>query len=252
MRCRRNAKGCALKGRTLTGRNFKGHQLAAGRAMSGAGKRWGVAASLLLLAACQTGAAPDPAGERGQGYSVHFPDNQAPVKDSTAQPSPFVMPAPAWVADSADILSPETEDGLITDLQALEQRTGHQMVVVTVPSLGGKDVTDAAREIGICWAVGRKDHDDGTVLLVALVERQLRISLGYGLEAYIPDARAKAIIDTGIVPHFRKNAYDAGVQAGVAALIAELDRVPYDTRKASAAVRSRHAQTPDVGNCPAF
>ncbi len=246
MRCRRNAKGRTLKGR----------EIAAGRAMSGAGKRWGMAASLLLLAACQTGTAPDPApdpgGERGQGYSVHFPDNQAPAKDSIARPAPFVMPAPAWVADSADILSPEIEAALIADLQALEQRTGHQMVVVTVPSLGGKDVSDAGREIGICWKVGRKDHDDGTVLLVAPVERKLRIALGYGLEASIPDARAKAIIDTDIVPHFRKTAYDAGVKAGVAALIAELNRVPRDTRKASAAAKSRHAQTPDVGNCPAF
>ncbi len=225
------------------GRNAKGQQLAAGRAMSGAGKRWGVAASLLLLAACQTGAAPDPApdpaDERGQGYSVHFPDNQAPEKGNIAAPAPFVMPDPAWVADSADILSPETEAALIADLQTLEQRTGHQMVVVTVPSLGGKDVTDAGRDIGICWQVGRKDHDDGTVLLVAPVERKLRIALGYGLEAYIPDARAKAIIDTDIVPHLRKNAYDAGVKAGVAALIAELDRVPRDTRKASAEARKR-------------
>lgn len=242
MRCRRNAKG----------RTLEGGDLEAGRAMSGAGKRWGVAASLLLLSACQTGTAPDPAGERGQGYSVHFPDNQAPAKDSIARPAPFVMPAPAWVADSADILSPETEAALIADLQALEQRTGHQMVVVTVPSLGGKDVSDAGREIGLCWKVGRKDHDDGTVLLVAPAERELRISLGYGLEASIPDARAKAIIDADIVPHLRKNAYDAGVRAGVAALIAELDRVPRDTRKASAAAKSRHAQTSDVGNCPAF
>ena len=44
----------------------------------------------------------------------------------------------------------------------------------------------------------------------------------------------------------------AGQTTGVAALIAELDRVPRDTRKASAAAKSRHAQTPDVGNCPAF
>lgn len=238
------------------GRNAKGHTLKAGRAMSGAGgtgsRRWGVAASLLLLAACQTGVAADPAGERGQGYSVHFPDNQAPAKDSAARPAPFVMPAPAWVADSADILSPETEAALIADLQALEQRTAHQMVVVTVPGLGGKDVTDAGREIGICWKVGRKDHDDGTVVLVAPVERHLRIALGYGLEAYIPDARAKAIIDTDILPHFRKTAYDAGVKAGVAALIAELDRVPRDTRKASAAAKSQDGIAREAGTCPAF
>lgn len=203
----------------------------------------------LLLAGCGTAAtAPDKADHASAPSKPAVSAKEGAASGSVI-PAPLVIPAPAWVADSANILSPETEATLTADLEALETRTHHQLVVVTLPGLGGKDVGDVGDHIGNCWGVGRKDHDDGVVLLVAPTERKVRISSGYGIEAYMPDARAKAIIDDILLPSFRKEEYEAGVKAGVAALIAELDKVPADTRAVAAEARKRRdAAKPAASN----
>lgn len=196
---------------------------------------------ILCCAGCVSGCVAGPATPLARSpappATVHFPQTY------DAQPAPFIMPAPAWVADDADILSPESEASLTADLEALQERTGHQMVVVTIPGLGGENVADVALSIANCWAVGRASHDDGVLLLVAPNERRARISTGYGIEQYITDIRAQKIMDETLIPAFQKGDFDGGIKAGVAVLIDALDKVPGDTRLASAKARKiRQAQ----------
>ena len=60
------------------------------------------------------------------------------------------------------------------------------------------------------------------VLIVAEAEHKVRIEVGYGLEGDLTDAASSNIIQTRIVPAFRKGDFDAGVRAGVSAIIAVL------------------------------
>jgi uncharacterized protein len=61
------------------------------------------------------------------------------------------------------------------------------------------------------------------VLVVFARERKLRLEVGYGLEAVIPDAIAGGIVRDVIVPRFREGRYAAGLEAAVDAIYA---RVP--------------------------
>ena len=62
------------------------------------------------------------------------------------------------------------------------------------------------------WKIGRKDVDDGVLLIVAKDDHKRRIETGYGLEGAIPDARPSRIIREYITPQFRANDYYGGIQ----------------------------------------
>jgi uncharacterized protein len=126
------------------------------------------------------------------------------------------------VTDAADILD-EASEGKLTDVSAaLEAETGHQLVVVTVPSLGGRDIADFTRDLGNAWGIGREEEDDGVLLLVAPNERKVRIAVGFGIEDRLTDEKCSQIIQEEVLPHFRVGDFAAGIENGVGAIRAEL------------------------------
>lgn len=134
------------------------------------------------------------------------------------------IPLGGRVTDAANILSSEQEAVLTDRLALLEKSTKHQVVVVTANSLGGRDVADFTRDLANAWGIGRKDHDDGVVILVAPNERKVRIAVGHGLERTLPDPLCKAIIEQNMLPRFRDGNFYGGIEAGIGALIEGLKR----------------------------
>ena len=130
------------------------------------------------------------------------------------------------VSDHAGLLTPAAEQAIGRKLVDLEKATGHQMVVVTVGSLEGRDIADYTTDLGNAWGIGRKDLDDGVILLVAPNERKVRIAVGYGLEESLSEEFCSAVIQEVILPHFRQGDYFAGIAAGSDALIERLAVVP--------------------------
>jgi uncharacterized protein len=126
------------------------------------------------------------------------------------------------VVDRADLLSAEQEATLTGELRSVEDRTKHQFVVVTVPSLGGHRIEDYGVYLGRSWGVGRKDVNDGVLLIVAPTERKVRIEVGYGLEQALKDEEAKRIIDDDILPRFRTGDMAGGIKAGADGIIEEI------------------------------
>jgi uncharacterized protein len=126
------------------------------------------------------------------------------------------------VTDAAHILSADQQSAISSKLERLEQRTKHQLVVVTVPTLNRRDVADFTRDLANSWGIGRKGYNDGIVLLVAPNEHKVRIAVGYGLEAQLTHASCQRIIDQQMLPHFRRGDLGGGVEAGADALISRL------------------------------
>ena len=154
------------------------------------------------------------------GQSSSLSKDRGPAANSGA-----AIPAVALtgrVTDAANILTRNQQAALSDKLERLEQRTKHQMVVVTVPTLHGRDVADFTKDLANAWGIGRKGHNDGVVLLVAPNEHKVRIAVGYGLEGLLTHDVCQQIIDRTIVPHFRQGDLGGGIQAGTDALIAKL------------------------------
>lgn len=150
------------------------------------------------------------------------------------------------VVDQADILPPEVEARLTAQLAELEATTQRQLVVATVPDLGGYDIADYGYQLGRAWGLGDAERNDGALLLVAPNERRVRIEVGYGLEGTLTDALSALIIQNQIIPRFRDGDFPGGIEAGAAAIIAQLQLPPEEAAKVAAAASQRRDKTGGV------
>jgi len=122
------------------------------------------------------------------------------------------------VNDYANVLQSSQAQALETQLAQLERDTGHQVAVLTIPTLDGEDIEGFSIRVAESWKIGKKGHDNGAILVVAVKDRRLRLEVGYGLEGVLPDAIAKRITADYIVPHFRQQDYAGGIVAGINAV----------------------------------
>lgn len=122
------------------------------------------------------------------------------------------------VVDNANLLSPTARASLTEKLASLEDKTGDQIVVATLPTLSGYDIETFANSLFRRWALGQKQMNNGVLLLIAPSERQVRIEVGYGLEGVLTDALSSTIINAIILPNFRQDNFEKGIVEGVAAI----------------------------------
>lgn len=127
------------------------------------------------------------------------------------------------VVDEAGILSQAARERIEAALATHEENTTNQVAVVTIPSLGGDSVEEFAVKVFSTWKLGRKDKDNGVLLVVVPQERRMRIEVGYGLEGTLTDGAAGTILRTALAPRFKAGDYDGGIEAGVAAILAVLE-----------------------------
>ena len=132
------------------------------------------------------------------------------------------------VVDQAQMLDPSVSAQLSQQLQAHEQATGEQLVVVTVPDLQGATIEDFGVQLGRHWGIGQKDKNNGALLIVARDERKLRIEVGYGLEDRLTDAQSSMIIHQVITPAFKAGNFSKGISDGVGAMLVVLGGNPLD------------------------
>ncbi len=128
------------------------------------------------------------------------------------------------VVDEAGILNPAQKAKLTQRLEALENNTTDQLVVVTLATLNGYDIADYGYRLGRHWGIGQKDKNNGVLLIVAPKERKVRIEVGYGLEGTLTDALSAQIIQQVIVPKFKTGDLAGGIEAGVEAIADVLEK----------------------------
>jgi uncharacterized protein len=148
-----------------------------------------------------------------------------PASETAKEPAAAVsasLDRPAYVVDTADMLAPAQEAALAGRLRDFTNRTQHQVVVVTVPTTGGRDIADYTRDLGNRWGIGRAGHDDGVILLLARDDRRLRIAVGDGLAHRLPNDAAAEIVHETIVPRLAAGDYGGAVDAGLAAILPRL------------------------------
>ncbi len=99
-----------------------------------------------------------------------------------------------YVSDFAGVIDPASLKTIDSYLAALEQSSGAQVAIVTIPSLEGDVVEDVANHLYRQFGVGVKGKNEGALFLLAIKERKSRLEVGYGLEPIVPDAVAGDIL----------------------------------------------------------
>lgn len=141
----------------------------------------------------------------------------------TVPPAPVTVALDQRVIDLTQTLDAATQSRMTTQLAGLEQRKGAQVAVMLLPSTQGVGIEDFANQLFRAWKLGRKDVNDGILLLVAKDDRKVRIEVGYGLEGVVTDLLAHRIIEEHITPAFRQGDYAGGVQQAVGDLTLLVD-----------------------------
>jgi len=154
------------------------------------------------------------------------------------------------VYDGANVIAPVDEQLLEARLSEYNARTGRALIVATVPSLQEDTVENFAVRLYEDWGIGGAETDAGLLMLVAPTERKLRIEVGYGLHQYVTDILSGRIIREQITPRFKENDYAGGINAGIEALITQLDKEPADAKAVAEAAAAAERNRDEQGGFP--
>jgi uncharacterized protein len=137
-------------------------------------------------------------------FAVTFPDKPA-------QSDFFV--------DEARLLNEDARTAINDIALSLLQQEQIPMLVVTIPSLSSYEgsafgIEGYATQLFDHWGIGSQERNYGMLLLVSVGDRGARIELGSGFERNY-DGQANDIMQSLIVPAFRRGDFPTGITDGV-------------------------------------
>lgn len=125
-----------------------------------------------------------------------------------------------FISDPGNLMGSEAKAKVNSQLWEIRQQTSAEIVVAIPPSIGETPIEDWCEQLFTLWGIGKKDRDNGLLIVIAPEQRKTRIQTGYGMEGVLPDIACKHIIGLKIVPAMRENNLDLAVE-GAVSLIAE-------------------------------
>jgi len=132
-----------------------------------------------------------------------------------AQPAPPALTAP--VNDFAGAIESSAERELDALIRRLQGASGDVIIVAAVktfqpwpdlPAYAVKMFENGGK------GIGQKGKDNGVLIVLAVDDRQVRVEVGYDVEAFITDGYAGELSREVMVPFFRAGDYGGGLLAG--------------------------------------
>lgn len=127
-----------------------------------------------------------------------------------------------YVVDETNTLTASQLSELNSKLRNEDKTSSNQIIVYIIPSLDGESLEDVSIRLAEKNKIGKKDRNNGVLMLIVKDDRKLRIEVGYGLEGVLTDARSSSIIRNEITPAFKSGNYYEGINKGVDAIIATI------------------------------
>uniref|UniRef100_UPI003F6501D0 TPM domain-containing protein n=1 Tax=Burkholderia cepacia TaxID=292 RepID=UPI003F6501D0 len=136
-----------------------------------------------------------------------------------ARADAVIPPLASRVTDVTGTLTGDQLVSLEKMSREFEAKRGTQISVLVVSTTEPETIEQYSMRVVEQWKLGRKNIDDGVLLIVAKNDRALRIEVGYGLEGVLTDATSSRIINEAIVPRFRNGDFYGGITAGLDAIM---------------------------------
>ncbi len=113
----------------------------------------------------------------------------------------------------------QNKDELEAKISAFEKETTIEIAVLTTPDFDDTYIEDYAIKVFEKWGIGKKEKDNGVLIIVSKEKRESRIEVGYGLEGVLTDGLTGRIQDVAMIPSFREENYSEGINNGVDMII---------------------------------
>lgn len=131
--------------------------------------------------------------------------------------------------DEMGVISQEVKDKIVKTNVELEQKTGSQVLVVTIKDLKGRDPVDYGVDLFNKWKIGDATKKNGVLILLSqdLSEpkgrnRHINIITGYGIEGRLNDGKVGRIIDEYMLDDLKDGNYSNALQEGFNAVVSEV------------------------------
>ncbi|MCD4670371.1 MAG: TPM domain-containing protein [Actinomycetia bacterium] len=108
------------------------------------------------------------------------------------------------ISDFAGIIEAEYIEKIDRVISDIEARTTAEIAVVTLRTLGEISIDDAATRLFNKFGVGKKEENNGVLLLISTEDNQFRIEIGWGLESIINERLEKELVEKLMPPNFKK------------------------------------------------
>lgn len=147
-----------------------------------------------------------------------------PNNSESAQSEVYDFPDPVGVInDFENILSSEEEKELEILIENQKKKTGDQMVIVTLDSIPESyTFFEYTLDLANYWGVGERNKNNGILIALSEAMRKVRIQNGYGIEERLTDWETKLVIDSLMIPEFKKGEHFNGLKAGLIGIGKEL------------------------------
>ena len=140
----------------------------------------------------------------------------------------FPAPIDDYINDYAGVLKPADEQSIRALLEGTRAQTGQEIVLVTIESVSdyageGATVESFVAALFDHWGIGKKDTNNGVLILFANKDRKVRIELGAGYGSQY-DAAMQEVVDGRMLPYFRDGDYSRGLYEGVRGTVEGITR----------------------------
>jgi len=123
-----------------------------------------------------------------------------------------------YVNDFANVLSTAEEDRINNLCAEIENNWTVEIAVLTVQTTQPMTIEEYSVKVFEKNGIGKKDKDNGLLIVAAIDDRKWRFEVGYGLEPVIPDAKAGRVGEAYLTPYFKEGNYGDGFYYAVDAI----------------------------------
>jgi uncharacterized protein len=134
-------------------------------------------------------------------------------------PNVHVANRTQYVSNPDGILSDNAVNQLNVIIDSIWSKTTAEVVAVVIDDIDeDSDINTFATDLYEAWGIGKKDNDNGVLVLIVKDQRKGVIRTGYGAEGVLPDAICMTLLNRYIYPYFKEGDYDSGMINGVSQL----------------------------------
>ncbi len=143
------------------------------------------------------------------------------------KPKPNLPTPLGYVSDYAEVLSPQWSSQIRAVCKELEQRTGVEMIVVTLSSVEPLDsVQEYASTLYEGWRIGTAQQQRGILLLSSMKDKKAVVVLGRNLLSVVTRQQLDHISQEFLVPMFRQEELGTHLYQAIVRLAAASGKIP--------------------------
>lgn len=135
-------------------------------------------------------------------------------------------PTDNYYLDEENLLDESTKENINKTNRQLEDKTGSQVIVMTLPNPEVLEGNYYGTEIFNAWKIGDQKKDNGVLILLLMSDQegqnQINIITGYGIEGRLNDGKIGRIIDSFMLDDLRDGNYSKALNEGFNAVVGEI------------------------------